>query len=161
MNRGRFVTGNGPLLVNGLTQNVKNAAQGSATNRHTNRGSRINNFHASNYAVGAAHGHRAHSVVAQQLLPKIGGGISSKEIAVFTRQFSVMIDAGLPLEISPLMIEIFKDGQKRYGARAQSDDIIRRLEEASGLDIRAPGFPAELIDDEPEERGAEVVPARG
>jgi type IV pilus assembly protein PilC len=30
-------------------------------------------------------------------LPKIGGGISSKEIAIFTRQFSVMIDAGLPL----------------------------------------------------------------
>ena len=30
-------------------------------------------------------------------LPKLGGGISSKEIAVFTRQFSVMIDAGLPL----------------------------------------------------------------
>jgi type IV pilus assembly protein PilC len=30
-------------------------------------------------------------------LPKVGGGISSKEIAIFTRQFSVMIDAGLPL----------------------------------------------------------------
>jgi len=30
-------------------------------------------------------------------LPKLGGGISQKEIAVFTRQFSVMIDAGLPL----------------------------------------------------------------
>jgi type IV pilus assembly protein PilC len=30
-------------------------------------------------------------------LPKMGGGISRKEIAVFTRQFSVMIDAGLPL----------------------------------------------------------------
>jgi type IV pilus assembly protein PilC len=30
-------------------------------------------------------------------LPKFGGGVSSKEIAVFTRQFSVMIDAGLPL----------------------------------------------------------------
>jgi type IV pilus assembly protein PilC len=30
-------------------------------------------------------------------LPKIGGGVSAKEIAVFTRQFSVMIDAGLPL----------------------------------------------------------------
>lgn len=30
-------------------------------------------------------------------LPKFGGGISRKEIAVFTRQFSVMIDAGLPL----------------------------------------------------------------
>ena len=30
-------------------------------------------------------------------LPKLGGGISQKEIAIFTRQFSVMIDAGLPL----------------------------------------------------------------
>jgi type IV pilus assembly protein PilC len=30
-------------------------------------------------------------------LPKFGGGVGSKEIAVFVRQFSVMIDAGLPL----------------------------------------------------------------
>ena len=30
-------------------------------------------------------------------LPKLGGGITSKDIAIFTRQFSVMIDAGLPL----------------------------------------------------------------
>jgi type IV pilus assembly protein PilC len=30
-------------------------------------------------------------------LPKIGGGVPSKDLAIFTRQFSVMIDAGLPL----------------------------------------------------------------
>lgn len=30
-------------------------------------------------------------------LPSIGGGVSPKDVAVFTRQFSVMIDAGLPL----------------------------------------------------------------
>ncbi len=30
-------------------------------------------------------------------LPRLGGGIKPKDIAVFTRQFSVMIDAGLPL----------------------------------------------------------------
>src|SRR3990172_3407579 len=30
-------------------------------------------------------------------LPKLGGGIKTKDVAVFTRQFSVMIDAGLPL----------------------------------------------------------------
>jgi type IV pilus assembly protein PilC len=30
-------------------------------------------------------------------LPKMGGGVTQKEIAIFTRQFSVMIDAGLPL----------------------------------------------------------------
>src|SRR5271166_4339333 len=30
-------------------------------------------------------------------LPTFGGGVTAKELAVFTRQFSVMIDAGLPL----------------------------------------------------------------
>jgi type IV pilus assembly protein PilC len=30
-------------------------------------------------------------------LPTFGSGVSSKELAIFTRQFSVMIDAGLPL----------------------------------------------------------------
>ncbi|MGC1497610.1 MAG: NAD(P)-dependent oxidoreductase [Sulfitobacter sp.] len=64
----------------------------------------------------------------------------------------------IPLEISPLMIDIFKDGQKRYGDRAQSDDIIRRLEDATGLSILADGFPDEMTDDEPEEPGYEVIP---
>src|SRR5579863_6095249 len=30
-------------------------------------------------------------------IPTFGTGVDSKELAVFTRQFSVMIDAGLPL----------------------------------------------------------------
>ena len=30
-------------------------------------------------------------------LPKIGGGVGTKDLAIFTRQFSVMIDAGLPV----------------------------------------------------------------
>lgn len=64
----------------------------------------------------------------------------------------------VPLEISPMIIDIMKDGQRRYGERANSDDIIRRLEEATGLSILADGFPAELVDDEPEEKGYEVVP---
>ncbi len=66
----------------------------------------------------------------------------------------------VPLEISPLMVRIFEDGIKRYGPRAQSDDIIRRLEEATGLDVTSPGFPAEMLDDEPEAPGYEVVPYR-
>ena len=69
--------------------------------------------------------------------------------------------AGVPLEISPKMIEIFKDGVARYGPREWSPNIIRRLEEATGLDIRAPGFPSEILDDEPEEPGYEVVADRG
>jgi 3-hydroxyisobutyrate dehydrogenase len=76
-----------------------------------------------------------------------------KDIGLFQKladQFAV------PLEISPLIIEIMTDGQKRYGERAQSDRIIERLEEATGLQILADGFPQELIDDEPEEKGYEV-----
>jgi 3-hydroxyisobutyrate dehydrogenase len=66
----------------------------------------------------------------------------------------------VPLEISPLLIEIMSDGQRRYGERAQSDRIIERLEEATGLSIRAEGFPTVLVDDEPEEEGYEIVEAR-
>lgn len=64
----------------------------------------------------------------------------------------------VPLEISPLICQIFDDGITRYGPRELSPNIIRRLEEATGLDILAPGFPAEMIDDEPEEPGYEVIP---
>ncbi len=67
---------------------------------------------------------------------------------------------GVPLEISPLIIDIMSDGQRRFGARAQSDRIIERLEEATGLDITAPGFPDRLVDTEPEAMGEEVVARR-
>ncbi len=67
---------------------------------------------------------------------------------------------GVPLEISPLLLEIFQDGESRFGGRELSPNIIKRLEEATGLDVRAPGFPAEMVDDEPEEPGREVVPAQ-
>ena len=80
-----------------------------------------------------------------------------KDIGLFQK---IAADRGVPLEISPLMVSIFDDGIARYGERAQSDRIIERLEEATGLSILAPGFPAEMVDDEPEERGHEVVPSR-
>jgi 3-hydroxyisobutyrate dehydrogenase len=47
-----------------------------------------------------------------------------------------------------------------FGARAQSDRMIERLEGATGLSVRAEGFPLELIDEQPPARGAEV-PVRG
>jgi type IV pilus assembly protein PilC len=33
----------------------------------------------------------------EMALPKLGGGVPAKDLAIFVRQFSVMIDAGLPL----------------------------------------------------------------
>jgi len=80
-----------------------------------------------------------------------------KDIGLFQ---AVADRAGVDLEISPELIRIFEDGRKRYGDREYSPNIIRRLGESCGFDIRAPGFPAEMVDDEAEEPGYEVVPRR-
>ena len=61
-----------------------------------------------------------------------------------------------PLEISPKVVEIFKDGQKKYGSRAWSSMIVKRMEDLNKIDFRAEGFPEELVDNEPEEKGYEI-----
>lgn len=81
-----------------------------------------------------------------------------KDVGLFE---DVARKAGVGLEVAPLLMDIFRDGAKRYGPQAWSSSIVRRLEDASGIALRAPGFPEELVDDEPEERGSEVVVTRG
>jgi 3-hydroxyisobutyrate dehydrogenase len=61
-----------------------------------------------------------------------------------------------PLEISPLIVKIFKDGQKKYGSRAWSSMIVKRMEDLNNINFRADGFPTELIDNEQEEKGYEI-----
>ena len=61
-----------------------------------------------------------------------------------------------PLEISPFVLDIFKDAQKKYGPRAWSSMVVKRLEDKFGLDFRSDGFPDELIDNEKEEKGYEI-----
>ena len=61
-----------------------------------------------------------------------------------------------PLEISPKIVQIFKDGQKKYGSRAWSSMIVKRMEDLNNIDFRANGFPDELIDNEPEVKGFEI-----
>ena len=61
-----------------------------------------------------------------------------------------------PLEISPKIVEIFKDGEKKYGPRAWSSMIVKRMEDLNKIDFRADGFPDELVDNEPEEKGYEI-----
>ena len=63
---------------------------------------------------------------------------------------------GTPLEISPKVVEIFKDGQKKYGSRAWSSMIVKRMEDLNNINFRANGFPKELTDNESEEKGYEI-----
>ena len=61
-----------------------------------------------------------------------------------------------PLEISPFILDIFKDAEKKYGPRAWSSMVVKRLEDKFGLDFRSDGFPDELTDNEKEEKGYEI-----
>jgi 3-hydroxyisobutyrate dehydrogenase len=76
-----------------------------------------------------------------------------KDIGLF---HDVAKRAGLELELAPVMEQIFEEGQARFGPRELSPNIIKRLEERAGVEILAPGFPPEMLDDEPEEAGYEV-----
>ena len=76
-----------------------------------------------------------------------------KDIGLFN---DVAKRGGLELELGSLFQQIFEEGQATYGSRELSPNIIRRLEEKMGIEVLAPGFPAEMLDDEPEVPGYEV-----
>jgi 3-hydroxyisobutyrate dehydrogenase len=80
-----------------------------------------------------------------------------KDISLFQ---DIADRSGIALEISPLMVSIFEDGIARYGSRELSPNIIKRLEDDNDVSVLASGFPADIVDDEPEEPGYEVVPNR-
>jgi len=63
----------------------------------------------------------------------------------------------VPLEMSPVVVAAVRDGLKRYGPRVWSSQVVKRLEDDCDVDLRVPGFPDELVDNEPEGEGAEVV----
>ena len=63
---------------------------------------------------------------------------------------------GTKLEISPKIVEIFKEGKKTYGSRAWSSMIVKRMEDLHNIDFRSEGYPAELVDNELEEKGYEI-----
>jgi 3-hydroxyisobutyrate dehydrogenase len=81
----------------------------------------------------------------------------SKDVGLFDK---IAHAANVPVELSPLIVKIFKEGEEAFGSREFSPNIIRRYEEPLGIKVLGTGFPADMVDDEPEERGYEVVPKR-
>ena len=82
----------------------------------------------------------------------------AKDLGLFQ---SVADRAGVPLALSPLLQGLVADAMGRYGPREWSPNLIRGLEDATGLDVRAPGFPAQLVDLEPPSPGAELISGLG
>jgi 3-hydroxyisobutyrate dehydrogenase len=79
----------------------------------------------------------------------------SKDIGLFDK---IAQEAGVPVEMSPLIVRLFKEAEAAYGSREFSPNIIRRYEEPLGIKVLGTGFPDQMVDDEPEEPGYEVVP---
>ena len=51
---------------------------------------------------------------------------------------------GVPLDLADRVAAIFKQGKLAYGGDAWSTMIVKLLEDATGAELRAPGFPARL-----------------
>jgi type IV pilus assembly protein PilC len=62
--------------------------------------------------------------------PKVAGSVSPKELAIFTRQFSVMIDAGLPLV---QCLEILSSQQENKGFARALGEVRGSVEAGSTL----------------------------
>ena len=62
----------------------------------------------------------------------------------------------IPLEISPLVLDIFKDAHKKYGSRSWSSMVVKRLEDNCKINFREKGYPDKLVDKEKEEKGYEI-----
>ena len=53
-------------------------------------------------------------------------------------------ELGVPLELAALVEETFLRARDEYGGAAWSSQVVKLLEDALGVDLRAPGFPARL-----------------
>ena len=50
----------------------------------------------------------------------------------------------MPLELAGLVEATFLRAREEYGGAAWSSQVVKLLEDALGVDLRAPGFPAQL-----------------
>jgi 3-hydroxyisobutyrate dehydrogenase len=63
---------------------------------------------------------------------------------------------GIKADLSPLITEIFREGRDTFGDKSWSTKIVKRLEDACKENLRAEGFPSELIDEESKAVGVEL-----
>ena len=76
-----------------------------------------------------------------------------KDVGLFQ---SLATKLGIDLEISPLVFEIIKDAKEKFGSRAWSSMVVKRLEDKYNTSFRATGYPEELVDNEKKQTGYEI-----
>ena len=68
----------------------------------------------------------------------ISGELSKSYQQIGSREF------GVPLDLASHALQTFIRARSAYGGDAWSSQVVKLLEDATGTDLRAPGFPAEL-----------------
>ena len=76
-----------------------------------------------------------------------------KDVGLFQ---SLATKLGIDLEISPLVLEIIKDAKEKFGSRAWSSMVVKRLEDKYNTSFRTTGYPEELVDKEKKQMGYEI-----
>ncbi len=76
-----------------------------------------------------------------------------KDMSLFNK---LSKDKNIELEIAPFILDIFRDAKEKFSSRAWSSMVVKRLEDKYGINFREKGFPEEIVDNEPEEKGYEV-----
>jgi len=74
---------------------------------------------------------------------------------------SIAEKLGVPLELGGMTQQIFTRARGQLGGQAQSPEVARIIEQACGLELRAPGYPTELVagDEAPRPSGTQAKKA--
>ena len=76
-----------------------------------------------------------------------------KDVGLFQKLVNTY---GIKTDLSEIIVKIFDKGKNMYGSRAWSTQIVKLLEDKNGENLRADGFPEELIDEEQKNIGREL-----
>ena len=74
----------------------------------------------------------------------------------FAQYIFFFLKSGFADDFQRDVLDIFKDAKEKFGSRAWSSMVVKRLEDKYKLNFRAPGFPKELKDFEKQKKGYEI-----
>ncbi|WP_272010475.1 NAD(P)-dependent oxidoreductase [Roseovarius sp. ZX-A-9] len=75
---------------------------------------------------------------------------TSFTLALACKDLGLMMELGrkhdVPLKFTGLMDQMFLEAKAKYGADAWTPHVIKMMEDATGVELRSPGFPDKMMD---------------
>ena len=92
-------------------------------------------------------GTRQYAPLVGLFVVSLGASLATMDLAVKDLGFAMGLgrDFGVPLDLGGLAYQTFVRARSQYGGGAMSTQAVKLLEDTLRTDLRAPGFPAELV----------------